>query len=45
MYTDPKTKLRFHSAQVYRVIQTLTHDQVETLLRMRDMTQDPIGNN
>jgi hypothetical protein len=34
-YTDPRTKLRYHSAAEYEVIQDLPEDMVKALLALR----------
>ncbi|KAI9591196.1 hypothetical protein BDF19DRAFT_389679, partial [Syncephalis fuscata] len=34
-YTEPKTNLRYHSAQVYELIQELTPHRVQELLSLR----------
>ena len=41
-YTDPETKLRYHSAAEYAVIKTLTPNVVSHYLALRGAASNPI---
>ena len=35
-YTDPKTGLRYYNKEIYQLIQTLTHERIQSYLDVRN---------